>query len=111
MPNNNSGIESLTLEDGRHLLVYNHMGGGRRNEGWGFRNRIHLAMSLDGRKWQAVALLESADQGEFSYPSMIQSQDGRVHITYTWNRKRVRHMILDPSQLEPIGPVSLFDAH
>ena len=36
MPNNNSGIESLTLEDGRHLLVYNHMGGGRRNEGWGF---------------------------------------------------------------------------
>jgi predicted neuraminidase len=68
-------------------------------------------MSLDGRKWQAVALLESADQGEFSYPSMIQSQDGRVHITYTWNRKRVRHMILDPSQLEPIGPVSLFDAH
>jgi len=111
MPNNNSGIESLTLEDGRHLLVYNHMGGGRRNEGWGFRNRIHLAMSLDGREWQAVALLESADQGEFSYPSMIQSQDGRVHITYTWNRKRVRHMILDPSQLEPIGPVSLFDAH
>jgi predicted neuraminidase len=110
MPNNNSGIESLSLSDGRHLLVYNHMGGGRRQEGWGFRNRIHLAMSEDGRSWQAVAELESAETGEFSYPSMIQASDGLVHITYTWNRQRVRHMILDPAALEPIGPVSRFDA-
>ncbi len=67
-------------------------------------------MSEDGRSWQAVAELESAETGEFSYPSMIQARDGLVHITYTWNRQRVRHMILDPAALEPIGPVSRFDA-
>ncbi|MFH5802618.1 exo-alpha-sialidase [Alienimonas sp. DA493] len=98
LPNNNSGVEALTLADGRHLLLYNHIGGDRK-DGWGKRNELHLAVSDDGREWRAVAAVESEDAGEFSYPAMIQTRDGRVHLTYTWNRRRVKHVTLDPDEL------------
>ena len=30
---------------------------------------------------------------------MIQTADGLVHFTYTWKRKRVRHVVVDPAKL------------
>ncbi len=99
LPNNNSGVEGLTLHDGRHLLLYNHLGPARK-EGWGKRHAIHLAISDDGNAWRTAALIEKAQEGEFSYPAMIQSKDGRVHMTYTWNREQVRHVVIDPTRLE-----------
>lgn len=106
LPNNNSGIESLTLKDGRHLLLYNHLGGTRK-DGWGKRNVLNLAISEDGQKWQAAAFIENEEDGEFSYPSMIQTRDGLVHLTYTWRREKVKHVVIDPSQLEA-QPISTF---
>ena len=100
LPNNNSGIEGLTLSDGRHLLLYNHLGG-QGNNGWGKRHAIHLAISDDGIVWKALAVIEKATEGEFSYPAMIQTKDGLVHMTYTWNRKRVKHVAIDPENLKP----------
>ncbi|MGI9244966.1 MAG: exo-alpha-sialidase, partial [Verrucomicrobiales bacterium] len=102
LPNNNSGIEALTLQDGRHLLAYNHLGPAG-DEGWGKRHAIHLAISDDGNAWRSAALIEGAPEGEFSYPAMIQSQDGLVHLSYTWNRERLRHVVIDPAKLEPGG--------
>jgi predicted neuraminidase len=102
LPNNNSGIEALTLRDGRHLLLYNHLGPARV-EGWGKRHALHLAISDDGKSWKAAAVVEKAKEGEFSYPAMIQAADGRVHMTYTWNRKRIRHVVIDPLRLKA-GP-------
>src|SRR5690606_12637251 len=72
LPNNNSGIEALTLTDGRHLLLYNHIGGDRK-DGWGKRNVLNLAVSEDGITWEAVAFIEREETGEFSYPAMIQA--------------------------------------
>ena len=106
LPNNNSGIEALTLQDGRHLLLYNHLGGTRK-DGWGKRNVLNLAISEDGEKWQAVAFIENEEDGEFSYPSMIQTRDGLVHLTYTWRREKVKHVVIDPNQLKP-QPISIF---
>jgi predicted neuraminidase len=91
LPNPNSGIDAVTLSDGRHLLVYNHTTSGR--------TPLNVAVSNDGRHWQAAAVLES-DPGEYSYPAVIQTADGLVHITYTWKRKRIRHATLDPAKLE-----------
>lgn len=99
LPNNNSGIEALTLRDGRHLLLYNHIGP-RLITSWGKRHSIHLAISDDGKTWRAVAVIEKALKGEFSYPAMIQTADGKVHMTYTWQRKRVRHVVVAPAQLK-----------
>ena len=105
LPNNNSGIEALTLADGRHLLLYNHLGGRKdRQDGWGRRNLLNLAISEDGKEWKAVAFIEKEEKGEFSYPAMIQTSDGLVHLTYTWNREKVKHVVIDPSKLE-VGPV------
>ncbi len=90
LPNPNAGIDAVTLRDGRHLLVYNHTHKGR--------TPLNVAISSDGTKWSAAAVLENGP-GEFSYPAVIQAADGRVHITYTWKRQRIRHAVLDPSAL------------
>lgn len=107
LPNNNSGIEALTLRDGRHLLLYNHLGANRK-DGWGRRSVLNLAMSEDGENWQAAAFVEKEEKGEFSYPAMTQAKDGLVHMTYTWNRRKVRHIVIDPEQLE-LQSIDVFD--
>ncbi len=95
LPNPNSGIDGVTLKDGRHLLVYNHT----TREGMR-RGALHVALSADGKIWQAALALENTKpQDEYSYPAVIQARDGMVHITYTWNRKKVKHVVLDPKKL------------
>lgn len=91
LPNPNAGTDAVTLKDGRHLLVYNHTKSGR--------SPLNVAVSSDGRDWQAALVLES-ESGEYSYPAVIQTADGLVHATYTWKRERVRHVVLDPAKLE-----------
>lgn len=89
LPNPNSGIDAVTLADGRQLLVYNHLQSGR--------NMLNVAVSEDGINWKAAALLESeARETEFSYPAVIQAGDGMIHVTYTWNRKLIKHVVIDP---------------
>ncbi len=51
-------------------------------------------MSHDGRSWRDALVLED-QPGEYSYPAVIQSGDGKVHVTYTWKRQRIRHAVLD----------------
>lgn len=91
LPNPNAGTDAVTLKDGRFLLVYNHTTTSR--------SPLNVAVSVDGKEWQAALVLES-ERGEFSYPAIIQSKDGLVHITYTWNRKRIKHAVIDPAKLE-----------
>jgi predicted neuraminidase len=100
LPNPDSGIDAVTLADGRHLLVYNHTARGR--------SPLNIAVSEDGKVWKAGPALET-EAGEYSYPAVIQTDDGRVHVTYTWKRQRVKHVVLDPKKLvlgELPAPVS-----
>lgn len=98
LPNPNSGTDAVTLADGRQLLVYNHTN--RRGTKPAGREMLNVAVSSDGRTWSAAVVLESTPRSEFSYPAVIQTRDGLVHITYTWKRQRVKHVVLDPTQLE-----------
>jgi predicted neuraminidase len=92
LPNPNAGIDAVTLRDGRFLLVYNHLKKGR--------NSLNIAISEDGTEWKAAVLLEKDQEGtEFSYPAVIQTDDGMVHITYTWKRKLIKHVVIDPAKI------------
>lgn len=91
LPNPNSGTDAMTLRDGRHLLVYNHVSRGR--------SPLNVSLSRDGNTWEAAYVLET-EPGEYSYPAVIQTADSLLHITYTWKRERVKHVILDPSKLK-----------
>jgi predicted neuraminidase len=94
LPNNNSGIDAVTLKDGRHLLVFNPIIKGR--------NILAVAVSNDGSNWNAATLLENDPnpRGEYSYPAVIQTKDGLVHTVYTWNRKLIKHVVIDPSKIK-----------
>ena len=99
LPNPNSGVDAVTLRDGRHVLVYNHAG--RTKGKWDAgREVLNVAVSTDGKAWNAALVLEHEPGQEFSYPAVIQTADGLVHITYTWKRKRIRHVVLDPAKLQ-----------
>lgn len=91
LPNSSTGTDAVTLQDGRQLLVYNHVPKGR--------TPLNVAVSQDGKAWQAALVLEN-EPGEYSYPAVIQSSDGKVHITYTWKRERIRHVTIDPQKLK-----------
>ncbi|MEZ5106587.1 MAG: sialidase family protein [Draconibacterium sp.] len=95
----NSGIDGVALKDGRFVLIYNNLDPG---ETWGDRNILNLAVSDDGIHWKAGVLLENDPDkdGEYSYPAVIQTSDGMIHITYTWNRKTVKHVVVDPAKLQ-----------
>jgi predicted neuraminidase len=89
LPNPNSGIDAVQLKDGRSLLVFNPSS---KN-----RHPLAVAVSPDGRHWGNPIPIEDTDGPELSYPAVIQTSDGKVHITYTWARKRIRHVELDPA--------------
>ena len=99
LPNPNSGTDAVTLADGRQLLVYNHAAH-RATETKGDRYPLDVAVSDDGLTWRRVLTLETEPcPAGYAYPAVIQTRDGRVHITYTWDRKRIKHVVLDPCRL------------
>lgn len=101
LPNNNSGTDAVTLKDGRQLLVYNH---NLPNASWvngkGPRTPLNVAVSKDGKVWSAALILEDSPISQYSYPSVIQTKDGMVHIVYTWRREKIKHVVVDPNKLE-----------
>jgi alpha-L-rhamnosidase len=101
LPNNNSGTDAVTLKDGRQLLVYNHVKPAPElPNGKGPRTPLNVAISKDGINWEAALVLEDSPISQYSYPSIIQTADGMVHIVYTWRRERVKYVKIDPSKLE-----------
>jgi alpha-L-fucosidase len=92
LPNPNSGTDAVSLQNGLQMLVYNPLTAGK--EWWEGRSKLKVAVSKDGRHWKDVYTLEDQPRGEFSYPAIIQSPDGLIHITYTADRKNIRHVVL-----------------
>ena len=103
LPNPNSGVDGITLADGRHLLVYNHTAPPAGQPSRAVRYPLNVAVSPDGIRWQMVWTLEDQPMpAGYAYPAVIQSADGLVHVTYTWNRERIKHVVIDPKRL--VGP-------
>jgi predicted neuraminidase len=99
LPNPDSAVAGLRRPDGSLLLVFNDVEAGRSS--------LALAVSRDqGRSWQTVRHFEQVNDGksEFSYPYMIRAGDGSMHLLYTWNRKRIRHVVFNDNWVEGVTP-------
>ena len=90
LPNNNSGIDAVTLHDGRHILVYNPVTV-KPGQEMGLRTPLAMAISDDGEHWRifAESSESTAPEGELSYPAIIQGKNGHIYMTHTWLRQRI----------------------
>jgi predicted neuraminidase len=88
LPNPDAAVNALLLSGGRILLAFNESPRGREN--------LQLALSSDGGlTWRRVERIEEGKGEEFSYPYMIRDSHGRIHLTYTWRRKRIKHVVFN----------------
>lgn len=77
LPNPGSGLDGVRLKNGHWLLVYNDTTDGRSS----------LAVSIsedEGRTWKWTRRLERHAEGEYHYPAVIQTRDGRIHCVYSY---------------------------
>lgn len=94
LKNPNSGSDAITLKSGLHVLVHNPLGN-RPKETEGEREILAVSTSKDGTHWTKAGELENTPLKEFSYPAIIQTRDGRIHISYTWKREKIKHAVLN----------------
>jgi glycerophosphoryl diester phosphodiesterase/predicted neuraminidase len=92
IPNPGASVEVIKLISGNWLLVYNDVDDGRYS--------LSAAISDDqGRSWKWQLNLEYLKNGSFSYPSVIQAKDGRIHITYSYHlpgkQRSIKHLALE----------------
>ncbi len=98
IPNPGSSLEVLRLADGRWLMICNDIEDSRR--------KLSLLMSEDeGRTWTTRRQVEPSDPPgrSFGYPSIIQSRDGRIHLTYSYTAETgrcIRHCVLNTEWIE-----------
>jgi predicted neuraminidase len=99
LANPNAAIAGLQLPNGDRLIALNDLESAR--------HRLVLALAPAGTSnWSVIAELES-DQTltnglyrEFSYPSLLLGANGAVHLVYTYDRKRIKHIEFDPRWIE-----------
>lgn len=92
LPNPNAGTDMIRLQSGKLLLAFNNSATGR--------SPLSLAVSDDGGKTWRVARDVETDPGEFSYPSLCLEQNGTVHLSYTYQRKTIKHVAFTENWLE-----------
>ena len=83
IPNNNSGLDLIRMNDGRILLCLNPVSGD-----WAARTPLTLYISSDnGDTFRPLITLE-LNEGEYSYPSLA-AEGCTVYLSYTWNRLKI----------------------
>lgn len=99
LPNPNAAVDSLRLDNGDLLLVFNNAEASRDD--------LALGYSRDqGRTWKIVHEVEprQVDKGqgsrEASYPWLMRTSDGNYHLFYTWRRTHIRHVTFNQAWLE-----------
>ena len=90
LPNPNSGIDAVRLEDGRIVLIF--------NNSYNTRTPLNLAVSKDGEHFNVFKTLEDAP-GQYSYPAIIQAANGDLLMTYSWHRETIKFLRVPLSEI------------
>jgi predicted neuraminidase len=89
--NPDAGISMTRLKNGHLLLVFNDQDDSR--------SPLHIARSVDeGKTWSKPLVLET-NPGEYSYPSIFQAADEKIHIIYTFRRYSIKHVEMNEDWL------------
>ena len=82
--NPDAAISICALRNGNLLLVWNNNERGR--------SPLHIARSTDGGKTWGQPLMLESNPGEYSYPSVMQAPDDKIHVIYTYRRYSFMHL-------------------
>nr|WP_295929218.1 sialidase family protein [uncultured Dyadobacter sp.] len=94
---NTASVELLVLKDGRWTFLGNDIDDGRYV--------LSLRISTDeGQTWKRYFIEnDKTKKGGYSYPSLIQTADGLLHMTYSHHpekgKKSIKYVVADPSKL------------
>ncbi len=92
-PHPGAGIEVTMLRNGHMALIY--------NDTEKDRDKLAIAISTDkGTTWQWTRHIENTPKERFDYPSIIQSKDGSIHVTYSYNTKAIKHVHFDEAWVQ-----------
>ncbi|CAN7550652.1 sialidase family protein [Paenibacillus sp. LjRoot56] len=111
LPNNNSSMQFTKLQNGHLALIYNNSSMERDQFRWvqrkgefrkkPLRTPLTLAISEDeGKTWPYYRNIQMADleykdsEIGYSYPSIISTRDGKIHIAFSYLRKGIKHVCL-----------------
>jgi len=121
IPNNNCAVVATILESGAIALVFNNQRDDR------FRWPLTIALSYDdGFTWSYLRDIEDdgesetlqtcprcvfGKKAEYSYPSILQSKDGYIHITYTYKRAFIKHVVIGEEWCREGSTSGAFQGH
>jgi predicted neuraminidase len=95
---NEASVEICVLNNGKWVFAGNDINDGRY--------RFSLYISDDeGLTWKLKIPIENdlTKKGSFSYPCLIQTGDGLLHLTYSYSlgegKKTIKHVVVDPDIL------------
>ncbi|WP_248927556.1 sialidase family protein [Paenibacillus hamazuiensis] len=119
LPNNNSSIQLTRLQNGHLALIYNNSSMERDQFRWvqskgefrrkPLRTPLTLAISEDeGKTWPYYRNVQTADleykESEigYSYPAIVQSRDGKIHIAFSYLRKCIKYVCLEEEWVKQV---------
>jgi predicted neuraminidase len=120
LPNNNSSIQAARLKDGHWVMAFNnaHATSERGKPGGAPRKILSVALSIDGGKtWPWVRDVQAGntppaflpgEDSEYSYPSIVQTPDGMIQLTFSFRRETIKYMTFDEQWIKQGATAGLF---
>jgi hypothetical protein len=87
-----SGIAAIKLDSGNIIVCNNNT---EKHQRW----PLSLSISISKGAFFEPTWDVDTSEIELSYPSLLQSSDGKIHLTYTYNRKMIKHIELTEEEL------------
>jgi predicted neuraminidase len=95
---NTASVELHVLQDGKWAFLGNDIDDGRY--------QLRLWISDDeGKTWKWKTFIENdlSKKSSYSYPSLIQTKDGLLHMTYSFHpekqKRTIKYVVVDPKKI------------